>query len=497
MKKVLGIILSVMLAVMCFATVASAADISVELDGEKLEFEQPPVIIEERTLVPLRAIFEALDASVDWDDATKTVTSVKGDVTVKLTIGSNILYKNDEAKELDVPAQIVGEGYTMVPARAIAEAYGVGVDWIDETKTVVLTSPAPVEVAPKVEGELFSTINAETYVQSDNIYSTGTESRVLAVVDNPLDASDKVFLLDANVTDKSFWTYLWAKDADFVPGQRYVAEFDILLGETVTGNKPSKGNVGICFRFAEEAGAAVKDHGVGSTDIFSDAWSHVICVYTVPSTIDASAERTFGIFLNPHEESGYDYRVAGDYYIDNVSVVPYSGALADGVVFEAEAKKNEEMANFDIDAAEGIVFDFETDECGFTAGKVWGLVVEDGHLTMTIPEESNTDVQAKVATDFAAADYSKVAFKVKGSSSDFFTSFFSVYFITDSDDTWTQSKNAQIDFKNCTITDDGYVIGILDMSENSAWTGKITSVRIDPCQGIYGTVSVDKVVIMK
>lgn len=112
--------------------------IKVYVDGERLSFDQPPVILEGRTLVPLRAIFEALGAFVEWDDATKTVTAVLDNDLVKLTIGSKELYKNDEVvAELDVPAQIVG-GRTLVPARAVAEAYNAVVQWVQETKSVVI-----------------------------------------------------------------------------------------------------------------------------------------------------------------------------------------------------------------------------------------------------------------------------------------------------------------------------------------------------------------------
>lgn len=97
----------------------------------------PAQIIGERTMVPLRAIFEALGASVEWDDATKTVTSVKGETTVKLTIGDNAIYKNGEAKELDVPAQIVDDR-TLVPVRAIAESFDANVGWDGPTQTVTI-----------------------------------------------------------------------------------------------------------------------------------------------------------------------------------------------------------------------------------------------------------------------------------------------------------------------------------------------------------------------
>ena len=113
--------------------------ISVLYNGTPITFEQPPVIVEERTLVPLRAIFEAMNAKVDWNGDTKTVTATRGDTTVSLTINDKIIYKNGKkSAELDVPAQLVGD-YTMIPVRAIAEAFGSDVQWIQDTKTVVIT----------------------------------------------------------------------------------------------------------------------------------------------------------------------------------------------------------------------------------------------------------------------------------------------------------------------------------------------------------------------
>ena len=147
MKKLFGILLAcLMLTMVCFA-----ADITVTLDGEVVDCESygsPATIVEGRTLVPLRAIFEALGATVEWDQVTRTVTSEMGGTTIQLTVGSDTLYKNDEPVTLDVPGQIINDR-TMVPARAIAEAYGVGVEWDAATRTVVLTKPV-VEV-PKVD----------------------------------------------------------------------------------------------------------------------------------------------------------------------------------------------------------------------------------------------------------------------------------------------------------------------------------------------------------
>lgn len=115
-------------------------EITVVIDGTKLEFpDQKPVIMSDRTLVPLRAIFEALGAEVDWDDETKTVLSKRDDTTISLTIGSDALFVNNVTKLIDVPAQIINDR-TMVPIRAIAESFGCDVGWDGRTKTVIITN---------------------------------------------------------------------------------------------------------------------------------------------------------------------------------------------------------------------------------------------------------------------------------------------------------------------------------------------------------------------
>lgn len=108
-------------------------------DGEKIEFDQIPVIEEGRTLVPLRAIFEAIGAEVDWDGNTKTVTAKKDGTEISLTIDDKTAVKNGEKVELDVPAKIVN-GRTLVPVRFIADCFGVDVDWDGVMQKVSLTT---------------------------------------------------------------------------------------------------------------------------------------------------------------------------------------------------------------------------------------------------------------------------------------------------------------------------------------------------------------------
>lgn len=109
------------------------------LDNKQLAFDVPPIIENDRTLVPLRAIFEAMGATVDWDDASRTVTAHKGSTVVVLTIGSTSPTINGVVKKIDVPAKIVGNR-TLAPLRFVGEAFQGTVDWNGTTRTINISS---------------------------------------------------------------------------------------------------------------------------------------------------------------------------------------------------------------------------------------------------------------------------------------------------------------------------------------------------------------------
>ena len=107
-------------------------------NNQIISLDAPAMIYYDRTVVPVRAIFEGLGAEVNWDDENKTVISKLGDATVTMVIGEKSITVNDTATEIDVPAQIVNDR-TLVPVRAVSESFGCGVEWDAETKTVIVT----------------------------------------------------------------------------------------------------------------------------------------------------------------------------------------------------------------------------------------------------------------------------------------------------------------------------------------------------------------------
>ena len=81
-------------------------DVDVSVNDKYLYFDQEPIMESDRVLVPLRAIFEALGATVSWNDSTQTVIAETLNIIISLRIDSNIMYKNNTAITLDVPATL-------------------------------------------------------------------------------------------------------------------------------------------------------------------------------------------------------------------------------------------------------------------------------------------------------------------------------------------------------------------------------------------------------
>ena len=135
------LLLALLLAVFLTPGSASASDNTpvIILNGSRLDFEVPPTIEGGRVLVPLRTIFEALEAEVGWDKTTQTVTANRASTRIELTIGEPYAYINGVLVNLDTPARTINSR-TLVPLRFVSEALGASVAWDGSTSTVTITS---------------------------------------------------------------------------------------------------------------------------------------------------------------------------------------------------------------------------------------------------------------------------------------------------------------------------------------------------------------------
>lgn len=118
--------------------------LKVTLDGKQMDFEVLPRVENNRVLVPLRAIFEAMGAKVEWNQATQTATATKDNITVVLPLNSTQPTVNGVIWNLEVPAKVVQQR-TLAPLRFVGEALGGTATWDQANFTVVLQNPPPPE----------------------------------------------------------------------------------------------------------------------------------------------------------------------------------------------------------------------------------------------------------------------------------------------------------------------------------------------------------------
>ncbi len=112
-------------------------DISIIIGGKKIKTDTHPTIVGGRTLVPVRVVANGLGADVQWNAKTRTVTITRGSEHLTLTIDNTIMTKNGKNIELDTAPAIINNR-TMVPIRAISEALNAYVNWDGATRSVVI-----------------------------------------------------------------------------------------------------------------------------------------------------------------------------------------------------------------------------------------------------------------------------------------------------------------------------------------------------------------------
>lgn len=137
MKNLKRILLLIVILAMTLTNIPTLAEtpIKVTLDGKALQFDVQPQIINSRTFVPMRAIFEAMGATVEWYSDAKYIIAKKGNIKIAMQINNNSITKNEVAINLGVAPQIIN-GRTLVPVRAVAESFNATVDWDSENSTV-------------------------------------------------------------------------------------------------------------------------------------------------------------------------------------------------------------------------------------------------------------------------------------------------------------------------------------------------------------------------
>ncbi len=120
-------------------SITAARDIKIKLNNKFLHFDQKPVIEKGTTLVPFRAILEELGASVEWNEKNRTITCRKKSIKVIMKIGSKEMLVNSKKVILDVEPKIINNR-TLIPLRAVSQAFDAEVEWNPDTYTAEINT---------------------------------------------------------------------------------------------------------------------------------------------------------------------------------------------------------------------------------------------------------------------------------------------------------------------------------------------------------------------
>lgn len=198
--RVLLALLTTLIMLVSLAPAASAGEFdlnpndlqkaSVTIDGLKLDAEA--YIVNDRTVVPLRAIFERLGATIEWDGTTQTVTATKGTKVIILTVGNSQAYIGGTPTTLALPPVLINSR-TFVPLRFVSEALGAEVSWDQPTWTAQIKTNSGCALAPYQQHEGTIAKGGETWgrcgsphVVSGTLYVEGADSPILTIEDGAI-----------------------------------------------------------------------------------------------------------------------------------------------------------------------------------------------------------------------------------------------------------------------------------------------------------------------
>ncbi|MBQ2968021.1 MAG: hypothetical protein IJE10_07900 [Clostridia bacterium] len=199
------------------------SEIAVKLNGEWMTFDVDPILLNDRTMVPFRAIFEALGCVVSWDDENQTAMGRRNGLEVSLPIDDVNVKVNRKPQTLDQPAVLLNDR-TLVPLRFVSEALGAQVSWDDTTQTVSILANVPEEMVLFTQ-ESYTDVG--TWVMEQNADGAFNTSAMRGAVPSDINAT----LEDADASNNKpaiapfelskGGTYrIWVRSKDFAQNQQ-------------------------------------------------------------------------------------------------------------------------------------------------------------------------------------------------------------------------------------------------------------------------------------
>lgn len=279
MKKIKNYFLSLIILILFSTSISLADSIKLNINGDIVKSQVNPIVQGGRTLVPLRVIFEALNAEVDWDNSTRTVTGTQNGKVIILKMNNKVAQVDGSNVSLDVPGQVIN-GNVFVPVRFIAESLGANVTWDSASNSVIIHTSGRAAPVNK-ETNTLKSYKVTRVVDGDTIKVTfnGKEESVRLIgIDTPEsvhpDASKNIVegktasaytkeKLEGKVVELEFdaqerdqygrlLAYVWidgvmfnktllsegyAQVSTYPPNVKYVDEFTKLQGQARNNNK--------------------------------------------------------------------------------------------------------------------------------------------------------------------------------------------------------------------------------------------------------------------
>lgn len=230
-----------------------AAEVKIKIDGADLApADMPPVIIDGRTMLPMRLIAQELGCEVLWSEETKQAFIINDDYTIAFTLGSKKVIKNGEEITLDVPAMIINDR-TMLPVRALAKALDLNITWDDPTRTVYIgegaqkpsTDTPPNTTTPTTQTVRITSVSVPTDATGAQVFSIGGSGAIYSYEEVYVDDSKIVIDIhnatsglaeQIRATNSSFVTAIRTAqhETNGVPYTRVVFDLAAKKGYTVT-----------------------------------------------------------------------------------------------------------------------------------------------------------------------------------------------------------------------------------------------------------------------
>lgn len=252
-KRISALVLAM---VMTMPAAAFADDISINVNGVSLETDQPPIIENGRTLVPLRAVAEALGCQVEWDNAAKTASFSMGEVTAAITVGESYILVGDgvynEEFPIDTPA-VIRNSRTLIPLRALSECFGYDVNWDNDTRTVTISTKS------METGDTDSAEEQEKIDVADNM--TGKIKAYASILEGTVQILDAIEYDNENYTDVKEELAKISLSADTMSYDELVTAFTKLkeIDESLADMADDAGVSDIVADYYSELGDSLKE----------------------------------------------------------------------------------------------------------------------------------------------------------------------------------------------------------------------------------------------